>query len=235
MKVVDFKRFSADETATWKKLFTGQDAKRDEQIVPQFSKGLKLLGMTCDSIPDISDVNNRLRKITGWQAVPVEGLEEGDSFYPMLAEKRFPVGNFIRDAQDLAYTPAPDVFHDLYGHVPFYTDKAYSEFCEAYGKRATKYANDPDKLRQWERLFWFTVEFGLIKTESGIQIFGAGIASSIGECEYALSGKPEVLPFNLELIRDQEFDITIMQDRLFLLENTDQLYGCLDQFESILI
>lgn len=227
------KAFTPTEHRTWKALFDRQSPKRDSQIIPQFSKGLQALQITADCIPDLENVNSRLRKLTGWEGVPVEGLEEGESFYTMLADKKFPIGNFIRDEKDLSYTPAPDIFHDLYGHIPFYADSQYAEFCEEYGKQASQFKNDAKILREFERFFWFTVEFGLIETSQGRRIFGAGIASSYGECEYALSDKPEILPFDVELIRNQEFRIDVFQEKLFLLKNTDQLYRSLETFSRV--
>lgn len=232
MKAVPFRKFEEREHRTWRTLFKRQTELRDQQIVPMFAQGLKALGITEEGIPEIETVNAKLRALTGWEGVPVEGLEEGESFYTMLADRKFPVGNFIRDEKDLSYTPAPDVFHDLYGHLPFFTNPQYAAFCEEFGHRASSYVNDPVVLRQFERLFWFTLEFGLIKTPYGNRIFGAGIASSHGECAYALSDKPNVQLFDLETVRAHEFRIDIFQEDLFLLENEQQLYSCLEQFEE---
>jgi len=188
--------------------------------------------MDQDSIPDLRSINKKLKDLTGWEGVLVEGLEGGDTFYQLLSERRFPIGNFVRDKKDLSYTPEPDIVHDFYGHIPFYADKEYADFSQKFGEVAMRYVREPEKFRQFERMFWFTVEFGLIETSEGVRIFGAGIASSIGECEYALSSKPEVLPFNLDVVRNQEFRIDEMQKRLFLLKNTKQLYTCLKDLEN---
>ena len=132
----------------------------------------------------------------------------------------------------MTYTPAPDVFHDLYGHLPFLVDSNYADFCEDFGKRAIKYLGAPYIVKQFETLFWFGVEFPLVKTPEGLRIFGAGIASSISECDYALSSTPELVEFDPEKIRHQEYRIDEMQKKLFVLENPQQLYGCLDSFEA---
>lgn len=230
MNIVPFKNFNANENNTWKTLFNRQSLKRNIQLVPQFEAGLKALNINGDKIPDIEDVNKKLRQLTGWEGIPVEGLEEGESFYSMLAQKKFPIGNFIRDEKDLSYTPAPDIFHDLYGHIPFYCDSQYAQFCQEYGRQASQWAHDAKVLREFERFFWFTVEFGLIETREGRRIFGAGIASSFDECAYALSDKPQVVPFDIELIREQEFNIDIIQQKLFVLKSADQLYSSLAEF-----
>jgi len=230
MNAIHLRSFTALEQSTWKILFEGQEGKRSQQIVDVFSDGIRALGISSGKIPDLSSINNILEEKTGYMGVPVEGLEGPISFFSMLAERKFPIGNFIRSPEDLSYTPAPDIFHDLYGHLPFYTDLDYANFCQKMGEAAAQFFGDPKRLRQFERLFWFTFEFGLLQTSQGLRIFGAGIASSIAECRYALSNAPEIVPFDLDLIRNQEYRIDQMQPRLYLLEDVKQLYGCLDEF-----
>lgn len=226
------RNYSAEDHDTWSRLFQRQTPLRIKQIIPEFSEGLKLLGITDEKIPDLEKVNSKLRSLTGWEGVLVQGLEGPEAFYNMLSKKQFPIGNFIRDPKDLSYTPEPDVFHDLYGHLPFYTMPEYGEFCQEFGIRGQKYLHSEKITEEFQRLFWFTAEFALIKTDDGNRIFGAGIASSFGECAYALSEKPKVLDFDLEKIRNKEFRIDIMQETLFLLDSKEQLYNCLDGFEK---
>jgi len=231
MKEQKFREFTQEDQKTWKTLFNNLVDNRRNQAVPMFAHGLEKLEMTAECIPDLNEVNQRLGTITGWKGIPVEGLEEGDSFYPALGERIFPLGNFIRDPNVLSYTPAPDIFHDLYGHIPFYCDEDYAEFCERYGKVAGKYVDQPAKLRQFERFFWFTVEFGLLETNAGRRIFGAGLLSSYGESNYALSDEPKVLPFDIDVIRNQEFKIDEYQKVLFVMKNKEQLYSSLEELE----
>jgi len=221
-------RFDEEAQLTWHTILSEHRRKRENQIYDLFLKGLEILGIPEHRIPNLNEVNEILEKRSGFRGVFVEGLEEGGSFFRLLAERKFPVGNFIRSREDLNYTPAPDIVHDLYGHLPFFTDKRYGDFCHAIGVEACRYLDRPELLRQFERFFWFTIEFGLIKTPKGLRIFGAGIASSIGECEYALSGVPQIEPFDVDTIRQQEFRIDIMQPKLFCLENEEQLYESLD-------
>lgn len=219
--------FGAEDTQTWRAILVEHSKKRDAQICDLFLRGLEILNLTESEIPDLERVNEILEERSGFRGVYVKGLEDGASFYRMLSERRFPIGRFIRDGKDLGYTPEPDVVHDLYGHLPFFTDKAYGDFCQAFGAEASKYADRPELLRQFERFFWFTVEFGLLETPQGVRVFGAGIASSTGECDYALSGAPRVEPFDVDLIRRQEFRIDIMQPILFRLKSISQLYESL--------
>jgi phenylalanine-4-hydroxylase len=231
-KKEQYRDWSEAEHSTWKLLFTNQTPKRDDQIYEIFSEGVKKLGFTNQKIPNINEVNKRLEKLTGWRGVPVTGLEEDHSFYYMIADKQFPIGNFIRDPKDLSYTPAPDVFHDLYGHMPFFCDKDYGDFVVDLGKRAINVSDSEWGLKQFARLFWFTIEFALVKTPKGKRIFGAGIASSFSECAYALSEEPEVIPFDLETIRNQDFRIDDFQRKIFMMESPEQLYSCLNKYEA---
>jgi phenylalanine-4-hydroxylase len=234
---MEMPEFSESDHQTWGKLFERQEKLRREQIVEMFDEGIKALGFTADRIPDLEKVNKILADETGWKAVYVKGLEEADSFYPMIARKEFPIGHFIRDSKDLSYTPEPDVFHDLYGHIPFYMNHDYARACEAFGQKSINFLEDnqPARLRQFERFFWFTYEFGLVETPKGRRIFGGGIASSFAECAFALSDKPEVLDFDIDAIRKQEFDISHIQERLFVMKDTQQLYDCIDElYEHIL-
>lgn len=222
-----FRKFSDAEHHVWSRLYQNQIPKRREQIVDAFSNGLELLGIGPERIPDLDEVNRKLKARTGFEGAPVEGLETAAPFFKLLEDRKFPVGNFIRDSKDLGYTPAPDVFHDLYGHLPFFADAKYADFCQRFGAKASRYAPDSAEMLKYQRLFWFTIEFALVKTPRGKRIFGAGIASSFTECAYALSDEPEVLPFEKERIMEQDFRIDILQKRLFLLENAEQLYTCL--------
>lgn len=224
--------FSADEDRVWAMLHERLQRCREVQAHPLFVEGLKLLGINGETTPDLDAVNARLLALTGWRGVPVTGLEDGKSFFALLARREFPVGNFIRDAGDLSYTPAPDIFHDLYGHMPFLADPDYADFCWRFGVSASALADTPEKLLEYERLFWFGVEFPLVETPAGRRIFGGGILSSSGESDYALSAVPEALPFDIETIRRQAYRIDIMQTRLFVLERVEDLYGCLPAFEA---
>lgn len=224
--------FTKEDHETWFKLYAQQEPLRSQQLIPEFGRGLDLLGISKNQIPDLDSVNEKLYRLTGWQGVYVKGFEGPETFYQMLSEKKFPIGSFIRDPKDLSYTPEPDIFHDLYGHLPFFTIPEYAKFCEDFGRRGVRYLHSPKIAEEFQRLFWFTIEFGLLQTTHGLRIFGAGIASSFTECAYALSNKPHLKKLNIEDIRNRPFRIDELQNTLFLLENPEQLYTCLDQFES---
>ena len=229
MPVLKDRIFSNDETETWQTVLSTHEKTRRDQVVDIFHSGLETLDIQANKIPQLWEINDTLEKISGFNGVYVTGLEDGKSFYPMLAKRLFPVGNFIRDKRDLSYTPEPDMIHDLYGHIPFLVDRDYAQFCQKIGETACRFIDDDEKFHQFERFFWFTIEFGLIKTDNGSRSFGAGIASSLGECDFALSGGPEVIDFDIELMINQEFRIDEMQKKLFILESKEQLYSCINE------
>lgn len=224
--------FSPNEHETWKTVFTQHQVTRENKIFKLFDQGVSTLQLKPDQIPDLAHVNSILKPISGFQGLLVDGLEDGASFYQLLAERYFPVGNFIRSNDDIGYTPEPDIIHDLYGHLPFFVDKDYADFCQKFGETAVRYSKHPELFRQFERFFWFTIEFGMIETEHGLKVFGAGIASSLGECEYSLGPTPKLEAFDLDTIRHQEFRIDIMQPTLFVLKNTKQLFSSLETLEN---
>ncbi len=233
MQAERFRTFTAEEHRTWSRLFDNLGHCRKHQAAPLFAEGVKALGMVSASIPNLNSVNEKLQALTGWKGVAVRGLEDNESFFAALARKEFPIGNFIRDAADLNYTPAPDVFHDLYGHLPFFAAQPYADFCEEFGVRASRYATDSLAIELWGRLFWFGVEFPLVETKSGRRIFGGGILSSFGESNYALSDAPEVQPFDLQAIVRKTYRIDQFQTTLYCLQDAQQLYDCLPAYESL--
>lgn len=230
--------FTPAEHDTWRALFARLAHCRDHLAHPTFVAGLSALGITGERIPDLGTVNARLHALTGWRGVPVTGLEDAASFFTLLARREFPIGAFIRDAKDLSYTPAPDVFHDLYGHLPLFADPAYADFNHRIGLAALPHLSDPLQLRRFERFYWFALEFPLVETPTGRRIFGGGILSSFGESAYSLTpapdGGPETVPFDVRQIRDHEYRIDIMQPRLFVLDRPESLYESLPAFESTL-
>jgi phenylalanine-4-hydroxylase len=226
--------FTEQEHETWRQLFSRLSDCRERLAHPMFVAGLDALGIDGRRIPGLAEVNERLHARTGWRGVPVTGLEDAKSFFQLLARREFPIGAFIRDARDLSYTPAPDVFHDMYGHLPLFADQAYADFNHRIGLAAERHLDDPLQLRRFERYYWFGLEFPLVETDRGRRIFGGGILSSFGESAYALSPEPEVLAFDLETIRDHEYRIDIMQPRLFVLDTPETLYRSLPSFEALL-
>ncbi len=213
--------YPALDHETWNILFDRQVELLRGRAGNAFLEGVDILEMTADSIPHLADLSARLTEATSWKVARVPGLLHEKDFFELLSERIFPSTDYIRGREELDYTPAPDLFHDIFGHMPMLTEPAFADFYQLFGRAALK-GRGADRLRL-ERLHWFTVEFGLIRQEEGMRVFGAGILSSKNEVTHALSNEVTVHPFDPELIVEQDYDVWHLQDVLFALESFEQL------------
>lgn len=205
----------------WGTLFNRQTQLLPGRAGAAFLRGVDVLGLTPDRIPALSDLSRRLHEATGWQVARIPGLLHEKDFFTLLSQRTFPSTDYIRRKDEIDYTPAPDLFHDIFGHMPMLTEPAFADFYQLFGKAALK-AVGADRPRL-ERFHWFTVEFGLIRQSEGTRIFGAGILSSKNEVSHALSDQVTVHPFDPDKIVEQEYDVWHLQDVLFVLDSFDQL------------
>jgi phenylalanine-4-hydroxylase len=216
-------RYTAQDHATWKTLFHRQTDVLRGRVVDEFFDGLAALGITLDDIPDFRVINQVLMQATGWSVVAVPGLVPDEVFFAHLAARRFPAGYWIRNPEHLDYIEEPDVFHDVFGHVPMLMQPRYADYMAAYGRAGLAHAGTPT-LKYLARLYWYTVEFGLMRTRAGLRIFGAGIASSAGESVYCLeSPQPLRIAFDCERVMRTSYDIDHFQDLYFVLSGYDDL------------
>lgn len=226
--------YREDEHDVWRALYKRQVEVLKGRAIQEFLDSLQTLGINQDRIPDFDDVNAILMKRTGWQVVPVQGLIPDEPFFELLANRRFPVGNFIRQADQMDYIQEPDVFHDVFGHVPLLADPVFANYIEEYGKGGLKAAKLGmiDKL---SRLYWYTVEFGLIRQPEGLRIYGAGILSSPTESVFSLeSDSPHRIEFDLKRVLQTHFQIDDFQDNYFVIDSFQQLFDeTLDDFAPI--
>ena len=182
-----------------------------------------MLKLEKPGIPDYRELNARLMAATGWQVVAVPGLVPDDVFFDHLANRRFPAGNFIRTPQQLDYLQEPDVFHDVFGHVPMLADPIFADYMVAYGEGGLR-SLQFDALKQLARLYWYTVEFGLIRESGGLRIYGAGIVSSYAESVFALdSDSPNRIGFDLARVMRTDYRIDDFQQNYFVIDSLDQL------------
>lgn len=177
-----WKDYTPDEHETWQMLYERQMEVLEPRVCPEYLDALKMLGFTADKIPNFDEVNERLRAITGWEVVATNGLIKSKPFFDMLTDRKFPSGNFIRRKEQLDYLEEPDIFHDLFGHIPLLTNHAYADYMHEYGKGGTR-ALQYKTTKNLARLNWWTIEFGLIQKEDGLKIYGAGLCSSFGEAQ----------------------------------------------------
>ena len=219
-----FERYGAEEHAIWRTLFHRQAEILKERAAPEFLAGLDGLGIAAEGIPNFERLSDILEEATNWRIVAVPGLVPDDVFFRHLANRRFPATNFIRRWDQLDYLQEPDVFHDIYGHVPMLFNPVFADYLQAYGQGGLK-ALRLDSLPFLARLYWYTVEFGLVRTKDGLRIYGSGIVSSKGESIYALeSEKPKRLPFDLLRIMQTDYRIDDFQDVYFVIDGYEQLF-----------
>lgn len=214
-------QYSDEDQTVWRTLVKRQTALARRHACAEFLEGLQAIGMG-DSIPDFDAVNRCLEPLTGWRIVGVPGLIPDAAFYGHLAHRRFPVTVWIRSHRELDYLVEPDLFHDFFGHVPLLSNPVFADYMESYGQDAL--AAGPEELQRLARLYWFTVEFGLIRTNSGLKAFGAGILSSAAEIGNAMENVDvERAAFNAPDAMASPYEIDRLQPKYFVLEDFRQL------------
>ena len=208
--------WSISENRIWYQLITKQVEKIQGKVCSEYLKGLAKLNLPFDRIPQLQEINSVIKPKTGWIVEPVSCLISFDRFFELLAARKFPCATFIRSQDDMLYLQEPDIFHEIFGHCPMLTDPHFADFTARYGQIGMN-ASHKERV-MLARLYWFTVEFGLIKRAGQMYIYGGGIISSIGETEYALSDKPKVTPLKLLDVLRTPYRIDIMQPHYFYIE-----------------
>lgn len=215
--------YTAEENAVWNALITRQYDIVKGRACDEYIAGLKKLDLPSDRIPQCQDVSAVLRDATGWSLEPVAALISFDHFFKLLANRKFPAATFIRTQEDLDYIQEPDIFHEVFGHCPLLTNEAYAEFAHTYGKLGL--SATPAERTLLARLFWFTVEFGLIQTMQGIRAYGGGILSSMNETIYCVESKvPERKPFDVLAALKTAYRIDVIQPIYYVLNSFEELY-----------
>ena len=218
-----WERFTAAEHRVWDVLFARQKTMLEGKAVTDFFGGLDVLRLSRPGIPDFDELNERLHARTGWTVVSVPGLVPDDIFFAHLAKRRFPAGNFIRAADSLDYIEQPDVFHDVFGHVPLLAQPAVADFMQAMGAEGLA-ALEAGALHRLARLYWYSVEFGLAREAGGLRIYGAGLLSSFGESRFALEDpRPRRAPFDLRQVLRTRYRSDAFQEGYFVIDSFDAL------------
>lgn len=226
----DWTAYTAENHDVWRILYDRRMRTLRDTGSRVFLDGAEAIGLHADRVPDLEDVNERLRRLTGWSAVPVSGFIPADQFFTCLARRRFPTTVTVRPREQLDYLPEPDIFHDVFGHVPLHADPVFADFLQRFGAVAARARTD-DAVQQMARLFWFTVEFGLVREEGGIRVYGSGLISSAGDAANALSDSCERRPFVLDDVLAQPFEIDRLQDVLFVVDSYDELFEAVDEVD----
>jgi len=215
--------YTAEEHETWDRLYARQTALLPGRVVPDFLEGLQRLGFDRPGIPDFDELSERLWKATRWRVVTVPGLVPEDVFFEHLANRRFVAGRFIRRPEQLDYLQEPDIFHDVFGHVPLLAHPVFADYMQAYGEgglRSLKFG----AIHKLARLYWYTVEFGLIRDGGALRIYGAGIVSSHSESLFALDDpSPNRIAFDLKRVLRTLYRIDDFQQNYFVIDSFDSL------------
>ncbi|WP_375391450.1 phenylalanine 4-monooxygenase [uncultured Sphingomonas sp.] len=216
-------RYTAQEHATWDTLFARQSRLLPGRASDAYLRGLDALKLSDGGIPHFEELSDRLEQLTGWRVVAVPGLVPDEVFFDHMANRRFVAGNFIRRPDQLDYLQEPDVFHDVFGHVPMLADPVFADYLEAYGKGGQR-AMAHDALKWLGRLYWYTVEFGLIAEPEGLRIYGSGIVSSFAESRFALDDpSPNRVVFDLARVMRTAYRIDDFQQNYFVIPSFDEL------------
>lgn len=228
-------RYSDEDHEVWRILFDKRMKQLETDASDVFLKGLSIINLNRNQVPDLREVNVNLKPMTGWQSRGVPGYLPAKSFFAFLAQRQFPTTITVRPKTSMDYLPEPDIIHDVFGHVPLHADPVFADFLQTYGQAAL-HTHDPHHTERLARLFWFTVEFGLIREDNRLKLYGSGLISSEGEGHHSLES-PDVdrRPFNLEKVCNTSFEIDKYQPILYVLESFEQLRDAMNSYaEKIL-
>ncbi len=222
--------YTREQHDVWRILYERRMQQLEDNGSEVFLEGADAIGLSRNAVPDLADVNSRLAEMTGWEAVPVPGFLPARDFFQSLARRKFPTTVTIRPREQLDYLPEPDIFHDVFGHVPLHANPAFADFLQRYGKVAANVRSEEDVTRM-TRLFWFTIEFGLVRESGEIKVYGSGLISSHGDAANALGPNCDRRPFSLDAVFDQHFEIDHLQDVLFVVDSFGQLFDAIREAE----
>ena len=219
-----YDNYTKEDFEVWKILFDRQIKQFPTHASKEYLDGLKVANFETGIIPDFNETNEILMDTTGWQLAVVPGIVPDYTFFELMANKRFPATTWLRKMKELDYLEEPDMFHDVFAHVPLLTNQHFVDFLEELSKIGLEYVGNEYAIQLLSRVYWFTVEFGLIQEEEGLRIYGAGILSSVGETQFSLSGAPPKHAFDIEHMLDTPYRKDVFQTQYFITESYAQLY-----------
>lgn len=231
----EYEKYTNEDFQVWKLLYERQMPQLPGSAIEEYIKGINRVQFVADKIPKFDEVNKLLSSYTGWELVVVPGLIPDKDFFELLADKKFPASTWLRKLSELDYLEEPDMFHDVFGHVPLLTNHDVVSYLQELSKIALQYIDDPWAIELMSRIYWFTVEFGLIRDKGQLRIYGAGILSSKGETEYSLHDpKPERHLFNVEKILNTPYRKDVFQKEYFVIDSFQQLSGCINELAALM-
>lgn len=228
-----YNNYTAEDFEVWKFLFERQMPVLQQVATSEYLQGLQAIEFKPEAMPNIAETNKLLQQQTGWQLLVVPGIIKEPDFFNLLSQKIFPATTWLRKKESLDYLPEPDMFHDVFGHVPLLTNYHFTEFFQTIGNLGVQHLNNAAVVAMLGRLYWFTIEFGLIKTNNELKIYGAGIISSYSETKFSLSSEPKHLPYNAEVIMNTPYENDHIQDTYYVVDSFEQLYHSIDVVKQV--
>jgi phenylalanine-4-hydroxylase len=230
----EYEAYTAEDFKVWKILYERQMPNLPKAASQAYLDGVEIVKFTADRIANFEELNKILKETTGWAVQVVPGLIDDDLFFGLLNNRRFPSSTWLRKMEQLDYLEEPDMFHDAFAHMPMLTNQPYVDFLEKLSGIALKHIDDPWAIQLLSRIYWFTIEFGLIRENGELRIYGAGILSSKGETKFSLSDEPAHYPYDVKRIMNQEYWKNKFQDKYFVIESYEQLYNSIPEIEQVL-
>jgi len=229
-----YSAYQPEDFLVWKTLFNRQMDTLQQVVSKTYLEGIKTVGFNENKIPDFIEVNTALKETTGWQIEVVPNICPDAKFFECSANRIFTSTCWLRTMQQLDYLEEPDMFHDVFGHMPLLSNDNYANFFADFGKIALKHIDNPYAIQLLSRIYWYTIEFGMIREDDETKIYGAGIISSYGETKNATDSSTQKIPFDVSIIIDTPYRNDIIQDKYFVIDSFEQLYSSITKIESVL-
>jgi phenylalanine-4-hydroxylase len=227
----EYDKYTAEQHDVWSELVRRRLPQIQEHACLEYIKGYDTIGLNHECLPNLAAITERLRPRTGWSTTAVSGFLPANAFFEMLEARMFPTTTWLRGRDALAYIPEPDIFHDVFGHVPMHAHRVFADFLQHYGS-VCAHIKDTQALERLGRLFWYTVEFGLIRQNHKIKVYGSGVISSHGECTNVIEGGCEVRDFSLDEVLETPVKVDELQKVLFAIESFEQIYEAMHEAEK---
>ena len=226
----DYAAYTPEQHAVWAELAGRALPELEKHAAREYLEGFEIIGLERDRLPNLAAISSRLGPRTGWSSTPVSGFLPAPAFFEMLSVRAFPTTTWLRSRDSLEYTPEPDIFHDVFGHVPMHAHKVFGDFLEHYG-RVCAAKEDAVAIERLGRLFWYTVEFGVIRQNGEIKVYGSGLISSHGECMNVCAGNCAIHDFNLDEVLNTPVKVDELHKLLFAVSSFDQIYDAMHEAE----
>lgn len=228
----EYNKYTAEDQKVWGILFDRQMPSLKTAATEEFRKGITKVDFQGKKIPNFESTNEVLKELTGWEIYAVPGIVDDALFFELMANKKFPATTWVRKMSQLDYLEEPDMFHDVFAHIPLLANQEFVDFLQAISQFGHEWIDDEWAIHLLSRIYWYTVEFGLIRENGELRIYGAGILSSSGETKFSLSGEPEYFDFDVDLILDTTYRKDKMQDKYFIIDSYEQLYESIPKIKD---